>query len=55
MLTAIDAARSGEGDRFRIKIWEKATGRIVYDNERGAFDDTDPTTTLGGGSIVIHR
>jgi hypothetical protein len=27
----------------------------VYDNQMGAADDSDPTTTLGGGSIVIHK
>jgi hypothetical protein len=42
-------------DRFRIKIWHKATGAIVYDNQLGAADDDAPTTALGGGSIVIHK
>ena len=56
LLTATDGQVNGGGgvDRFRIKIWNKATGEIVYDNQRGASDDTPPATTLGGGSIVIH-
>jgi hypothetical protein len=56
-LTAIDGDASGGGgvDRFRIKIWNKATGVVVYDNQVGAPDDATPSTALGGGSIVIHR
>ena len=43
-------------DKFRIKIWDKNNGdAIVYDNEIGGLDDADPTTVIGGGSIVIHR
>jgi hypothetical protein len=57
MLTAIDGDLTGGGgkDRFRIKIWNKDTGAIVYDNQIGAGDDSDPQTTLGSGSIVIHK
>jgi hypothetical protein len=57
MLTAIDGALPGGGgaDKFRMKIWEKATGVVVYDNQLGAADDGDPTTVIGGGSIVIHK
>ncbi|MEW6207063.1 MAG: kelch repeat-containing protein [Acidobacteriota bacterium] len=58
MLTAIDGQINGGGgvDKFRIKIWDKNNGdAIVYDNQLGAADGDDPTTTLGGGSIVIHK
>jgi hypothetical protein len=57
MLTAVDGQLSGGGgvDKFRIKIWDKATGDIVYDNQTGAADDATPTLALGGGSIVIHK
>jgi hypothetical protein len=57
MLTAIDGALLGGGaaDKFRIKIWDKATGAIVYDNQPGAADDSDATTVIGGGSIVVHK
>ena len=55
LLTAIDGDLPGGGgiDRFRIKIW--SGGGIVYDNQMGADDNGDPTTALGGGSIVIHK
>lgn len=57
LLTAVDGQVDGGGgvDRFRIKIWERATGELVYDNQMGAEDDADPQTQLGGGSIRIHH
>jgi hypothetical protein len=57
MLTAIDAALtpSSDVDRFRIKIWDRATDQVVYDNQMDADDDAEPTTAIGGGSIVIHK
>lgn len=57
MLTAIDGDRMGNkrGDRFRIKIWELTSEAIIYDNQMGASDDSDQSTELQGGSIVIHE
>lgn len=57
MLTAIDAELTPNTviDRFRIKIWDKDNGdAIVYDNELGADDSSDPSTEIAGGSIVVH-
>src|SRR5437868_6808474 len=57
-LTAWDGQLPGGGgtDRFRIKIWLGNQGNgVVYDNMMGAADGADPTTALGGGSIVIHK
>jgi hypothetical protein len=51
MLTAIDGNK--KPDAFRMKIWDP-TGVVIYDNQLGASDTSEPTTTLGGGSIVIH-
>jgi len=55
-VTVIDGQASGGGgvDKFRIKIWDKATGQVVYDNQPGDPDNADATTVIGGGSIVIH-
>lgn len=50
MLTATD----GSPDKFRIKIWETVGGALVYDNQSGSGDTSDPTTGLSGGQIVIH-
>ncbi|HWI63779.1 MAG TPA: PKD domain-containing protein [Symbiobacteriaceae bacterium] len=57
MLTAIDGQQPGGGgsDKFRIKIWDKASGTVIYDNQMGGSDDAEPTTVLAGGSIVIHK
>ena len=55
MLTAIDGQVNGGGgvDKFRIKI--TGPGGVVYDNQPGAGNNADPTTALGGGSIVIRQ
>jgi hypothetical protein len=57
LLTAIDGQINGGGgtDKLRIKIWDTASGGVVYDNKMGAPDDDPPTTVLGGGSIVVHK
>lgn len=57
LLTAIDGDLPGGGgqDKLRMKIWVTLTGEIVYDNQMGADDFADPTTAIGGGSIVIHK
>jgi hypothetical protein len=57
MLTAVDGQVNGGGgaDKFRIRIWDKADGVIAYDSQMEAADDAAPATTLGGGSIVIHK
>ena len=52
LVTVIDL---GKDDKFRIKIWNKTTGAIVYDNEPGVPDNLGPTTPSVGGNIVIHK
>ena len=57
MITAVDEALtpSTDVDLFRIKIWDKDNNdEVVYDNQMGDPEDSDPTTGIGGGSIVIH-
>lgn len=57
LLTGIDSQISGggESDRFRIKIWEKLSGVVIYDNQLGKLDTGNDATALGGGSIIIHQ
>lgn len=56
MLTAIDGNLQGsQPDRFRMKITDPSDNTLVYDNQLNAPDGSDPTTLLGGGSIVIHK
>jgi uncharacterized delta-60 repeat protein len=55
-LTCIDGDKAGGGgiDKLRIRIWSDTNG-LVYDNQLNAPASGDPTTALGGGSIVIHH
>jgi hypothetical protein len=57
LVVAYDGDRPGGGgiDRFRIKITDGAS--TVYDNRMGVSEDIDSAdpTSLGGGSIVIHK
>jgi hypothetical protein len=53
ILSAIDGGTKGS-DMFRIKIWDKSTGAVVYDNQMGDSETADPTTAIAGGSIVVH-
>lgn len=55
MVTVIDGQLDGSGvDKARIKIWDGATGAVIYDSQVGAGDHADPTLPIGG-SIVIHH
>jgi uncharacterized protein YegL len=51
MLTATD----GSPDRLRMKIWKTSDSTVVYDNQTGSSDSSNPTTGLGGGQVVIHK
>lgn len=57
LLFAYDGDRGprSEADRFRIKIWEEATGQVVYDNQAGEDDDGLAATVLRQGRIAIHE
>jgi VCBS repeat-containing protein len=57
LVTINDGQATGGGgvDKVRIKIWNKATGEVVYDNQRGDPDDANATDEIEGGSIVIHN
>ena len=56
LVSAMDGQADGKQgrDKLRIKIWNKADGAVVYDNQPMAGDADDPTLALGGGSIVIR-
>ncbi len=57
MLTTVDGDLLGgcKPDTFRIKIWNKDTGEVIYDNQLEADDNSDPTTPISGGNIIIHK
>jgi predicted alpha/beta superfamily hydrolase/PKD repeat protein len=51
LLTATDGKLNGgkDVDKLRIKIWNKASGKKIYENVKGSSDD------IGGGSVVIQK
>ncbi|MBI4321703.1 MAG: hypothetical protein HY675_24680, partial [Chloroflexi bacterium] len=55
LLSVIDGGLGGV-DKFRIKIWERASGRVMYDSQMGAVDTADPVSPIasGSGNVVIH-
>jgi len=57
LLTAVDGQPPGGGgtDRFRIQIWDRATGQVMYDDQAGSGESSDPTTALVEGSIALHQ
>jgi hypothetical protein len=56
MLSVVDGDKksSTEPDKFRIKIWDKSNGAVVYDSQLGASDDAEASLSISGGNIVIH-
>jgi hypothetical protein len=56
LVTAVDGAINGGGgvDKFRIKIWDKATDAVVYDNQPGAEESSSAATAIAQGNIVIQ-
>ena len=50
-----DLTPSTDVDLYRIKIWDKDTGLVIYDSQMDDDEDADPDTAIGGGSIVIHK
>jgi hypothetical protein len=57
ILTAIDGQVNGGGDidKLRLKVYDKNTDEIIYDNQSESPDGSDPTTAIDSGSIVIHH
>jgi uncharacterized repeat protein (TIGR01451 family) len=52
LLSVVDGGNVG--DKFRIKIWDKGTSVVLYDNQAGGGDDATASQVIGDGSIVIH-
>jgi len=46
--------KGGGYDKLRLKIWNKTSGQIVYDNQQGAPDNADPIWPIRDGPIVIQ-
>jgi hypothetical protein len=59
LLTITDGQVAGGGgvDKFRLKVVNKATNTLIYDNAFGSPDDMDTANpqAIASGSIVIHK
>lgn len=57
LVTAYDGNKTGGPDKFRIKIVDKGSGAILYDNVPGAPDgiDTANPQPIGSGKIEIRK
>lgn len=54
MIITANKAASGIGkDTYRIRIWDKDSGQVVYDTMPGAADNLIPVTPLLSGSIKL--
>lgn len=53
IVSAIDGGKKGP-DLARVKIWNKATGQVVYDSQPGAANAADPDTPVSSGKITIQ-
>ncbi len=49
-----DGALDGTGiDKVRMKIYNKTTGAVIYDNQQGASDAALPTHAVGANNVVV--
>jgi hypothetical protein len=54
IMTVIDGQLDGTGeDKVRIKIFNKNTGQVYYDNEPGISEADNPATKVAQGSQVV--
>lgn len=54
IMTVIDGQLDGSGiDKVRMKIYNKTTGQLYYDNQPGAGDNALPVAKVGDGSTVV--
>ncbi len=53
IMTVIDGALDGTGiDKIRVKIYNKNTGQVYYDNEQGS-DANNPVSKVGTNSQIV--
>ena len=53
-MTVTDGQLDGSGiDKIRMKIYNKTTGAVIYDNQPGASDAALPVQAVGANSIVV--
>jgi hypothetical protein len=53
IMTVLDGDLQGGADKIRMKIYNKNTGQVYYDNQPGASDAADPVLTVGINSVIV--
>jgi hypothetical protein len=53
IMTVLDGALTGGEDKIRMKIYNKNTGEVYYDNQPGASDADLPTMKVGANSTIV--
>jgi hypothetical protein len=54
IMTIIDGELDGTGvDKIRMKIYNRNTNAVIYDNQPGASDADDPVTAVGTNSEIF--
>lgn len=54
IMTVIDGEADGSGlDKIRMKIFNRNTGQVYYDNLTGSDDAADPQTVVGTNSSIV--
>jgi PKD repeat protein len=53
-VTVNDYAIGGMSDNLRIKIWDKVSGDVIYDNQAEDPDNSDALNPIEAGNLVIH-
>jgi hypothetical protein len=51
LLSVVDS--TSVADKVRVKIWNKATGAVIYDNQPGSPDDADATQAVSTGPGTV--
>ncbi len=55
LVSALDNGPGSDAqDEMRVRVWESASGRIVYDNQPGAADTDRPLPKLQAGDVLIN-
>ncbi|MEO7265962.1 MAG: T9SS type A sorting domain-containing protein [Ferruginibacter sp.] len=54
IMTVMDGDLDGSGiDKIRLKIYNRNTGEVFYDNQFGASDADNPSTAVGDNSAIF--
>ena len=54
IMTVIDGALDGTNvDKIRMKVYNRNTGAVIYDNQPGASDAALPATVVGTNSVIV--